>query len=162
MIKIKDRIISEDHPLFFIAEAGVNHNGSLELGKKLIDVAKESGADAVKFQTFRADELNTKNAPKATYHVETTGSDNSQSWYDLLKTQEISEEMHIELIEYCKVCPSGLNHILPDPLKELVKEDSMIGKTIVDPVIDKEPVLALEPDMEVDWRVAIYYKSILL
>jgi hypothetical protein len=55
-----------------------------------------------------------------------------------------------------------LTHILPDPLKELVKEDSMIGKIIVDPVIDKEPVLAMEPDMVVDWRSAIYYEYILL
>ena len=99
--KIQDKYVGGDHPLFFIAEAGVNHNGSIELGKKLIDIAKSAGADAVKFQTFRADELNTKTAPKSTYHVETTGDDDDQSWYELLKTQEISEEMHIQLIEYC-------------------------------------------------------------
>ena len=99
--KIKDKYIGEDHPLFFIAEAGVNHNGSIDMGKQLIDIAVEAGADAVKFQTFRAEELNTKTAPKSTYHIETTGSDNHQTWFDLLKTQEISEKMHAELIDYC-------------------------------------------------------------
>ena len=99
--KIADRFIGDNHPLFFIAEAGVNHNGSIKLGKELIDAAASAGADAVKFQTFRAEELNTQNAPKSTYHIETTGSDDNQSWYELLKTQEISEEMHIELIDHC-------------------------------------------------------------
>ena len=101
-IDIDGRKIGDGHPVFFIAEAGVNHNGSVELGKKLIDVAVEAGADAVKFQTFKADELNTETAPKSSYHIETTGEDNEQSWYELLKTQEISREMHIELIEYCQ------------------------------------------------------------
>ena len=101
-IKIGNKIISEDKPIFFIAEAGVNHNGSIEYGKKLIDIAVDSGADAVKFQTFKAENLNTVTAPKSTYHVETTGTDSKQSWYELLKSQEISHEMHIELISYCK------------------------------------------------------------
>jgi N,N'-diacetyllegionaminate synthase len=99
--KIKNKWIGDNHPIFFIAEAGVNHNGSVDIGKKLVDIAVESGADAVKFQTFRAEELNTKTAPKSTYHIETTGNDNHQTWFDLLKTQEISEEMHVTLIDYC-------------------------------------------------------------
>ena len=99
--KIANKNIGDEEPVFFIAEAGVNHNGSIDLGKQLIDVAVESGADAVKFQTFKAEELNTKFAPKSTYHIETTGNDAKQSWYDLLKTQEISDKMHIDLIEYC-------------------------------------------------------------
>lgn len=99
--KIQNKMVGDGHPVFFIAEAGVNHNGSVELGKKLIDIAVDAGADAVKFQTFTADELNTKTAPKSTYHIETTGIDSDQSWFDLLKTQEISEEMHVALIEYC-------------------------------------------------------------
>ena len=98
---IQDKYIGGDHPLFFIAEAGVNHNGSIDMGKQLIDIAVEAGADAVKFQTFRAEELNTKTAPKSTYHIETTGSDGDQSWFDLLKTQEMSKKMHVELIDYC-------------------------------------------------------------
>jgi N,N'-diacetyllegionaminate synthase len=101
-IIISNRKIGDGHPVFFIAEAGVNHNGSLEMGKQLIDVAVEAGADAVKFQTFKAEELNTENSPKSSYHIETTGSDSKQTWFELLKTQEISKEMHLELIDYCR------------------------------------------------------------
>ena len=85
-----------------IAEAGVNHNGSIRIAKKLIDVAVKCGADAVKFQTFKAENIIIPKGPKAKYHIETTGSDKNQSWYQLLKSQEISKKMHIELIKYCK------------------------------------------------------------
>jgi N,N'-diacetyllegionaminate synthase len=98
---IHDKKIGGKHPLFFIAEAGVNHNGSTTMGKQLIDIALEAGADAVKFQTFKTENIITRNAPKSTYHIETTGDDNNQSWFDLLKTQEMSKKMHAELIEYC-------------------------------------------------------------
>ena len=100
--KIGDKKIGDNHPVFFIAEAGVNHNGSIEIGKHLIDIAKQAGADAVKFQTFKTEKIITKTAPKSTYHIETTGGDEDQSWFDLLKTQEMSKEMHIGLIEHCK------------------------------------------------------------
>ena len=100
-IIIENKKVGDGHPVFFIAEAGVNHNGSVELGKRLIDVASDAGADAVKFQTFKTENIITPDAPKSTYHLETTGSDFEQTWYDLLKTQEISKKMHIELIEYC-------------------------------------------------------------
>jgi len=99
--KIMDRLVGDDHPLFFIAEAGVNHNGSTTMGKQLIDIAVEAGADAVKFQTFKTENIITKKAPKSTYHIETTGDDDNQSWFDLLKTQEMSKNMHVELIKYC-------------------------------------------------------------
>ena len=92
---IQNRLVGEEHPVFFIAEAGVNHNGSIELGKQLIDIAVEANADAVKFQTFRAEELNTKTAPKSTYHIKTTGDDRQQSWFDLLKTQEILRKRNL-------------------------------------------------------------------
>ena len=101
-LKIEDKMIGDDHPVFFIAEAGVNHNGSIELGKKLIDIAAEAGADAVKFQSFKTKNIITPNAPKSTYHIETTGADDSQTWYELLKTQEMSKDMHLELVKYCK------------------------------------------------------------
>ena len=71
------------------------------MGKQLIDIAVDSGADAVKFQTFKTENIITKKAPKSTYHIETTGGDKDQSWFDLLKTQEMSKNMHVELIEYC-------------------------------------------------------------
>jgi len=99
--KIQNKMVGDGHPLFFIAEAGVNHNGSIDMGKQLIDIAVEAGSDAVKFQTFKTENIIIKNAPKSTYHIETTGGDKEQSWFDLLKTQEMSKRMHVELIEYC-------------------------------------------------------------
>ncbi|WP_238883205.1 N-acetylneuraminate synthase [Clostridium sp. YIM B02551] len=88
-----------DKRVFIIAEAGVNHNGDLEVAKKLVDVAAESGADAVKFQTFKADELVTKDAPKAKYQEKTTGAG---SQYEMLKKLELSYEDHIYLKNYCQ------------------------------------------------------------
>ena len=85
-ISIGGKLIGDHHPVFFVAEAGVNHNGSLEKAIKLIDVACQSGADAIKFQTFTAQEINTRNAPKSLYHIKTTGSDEDQSWFNLLKS----------------------------------------------------------------------------
>lgn len=85
--------------IFIIAEAGVNHNGSLEFAKKLVDVACAAGADAVKFQTFKADKLVSKTAQKAEYQKQTT--DAAESQYDMIKKLELSEDMHHELIAYC-------------------------------------------------------------
>ena len=82
-----------------IAEAGVNHNGSIELAKKLIDVASEAGADAIKFQTFKAKNLVSKIAKKAKYQVENTGSDESQ--YEMLKKLELGFDEFKELKTYC-------------------------------------------------------------
>lgn len=96
--KIQNKIVGDGYPLFFIAEAGVNHNGSLDLARQLVDVAVEAGADAVKFQTFKTEKIITPDAPKSTYHIKTTGS--KESWFDLLKTQELTREMHQQLISY--------------------------------------------------------------
>lgn len=86
--------------VFIIAEAGVNHNGSIDKAKKLVDAASSAGADAIKFQSFKADNLATKNAQKAMYQKETTNIEESQ--FDMLKKLELSTEMHKELISYCK------------------------------------------------------------
>ncbi len=85
--------------IFIIAEAGVNHNGSLEIAKKLVDVATLAGADAVKFQTFKAERLVCKNAQKAEYQMETT--DKAESQFDMLKKLELTADMHKKLISYC-------------------------------------------------------------
>lgn len=83
-----------------IAEAGVNHNGDLNLAKKLIDVAAEAGADYVKFQTFKAEKLVSKSAQKAEYQKKNMdSSDNSQ--FEMLKKLELSKEDHLKLIAYC-------------------------------------------------------------
>lgn len=86
-------------PTFIIAEAGVNHNGNIELAKSLIDIACEAGCDAIKFQTFKADNLVIKSAQKAEYQIKNTGNNDSQ--YDMLKKLELSYENHKELIKYC-------------------------------------------------------------
>lgn len=86
--------------IFVIAEAGVNHNGDIEIAKKLVDEAALAGADAVKFQTFKAENLVCKNAGKAEYQLETTNKAESQ--FDMLKKLELTPEMHTQLIEYCK------------------------------------------------------------
>jgi len=86
--------------IFVIAEAGVNHNGSIELAKKLIDVASDAGADAVKFQTFKADKLVSKDTQKANYQKETT--DEHESQYEMIKKLELDTDTHKELIAYCK------------------------------------------------------------
>jgi len=97
-IKIGNKTIGEDHPIFIIAEAGVNHNGSLELAKKLIDAAVEARADAIKFQTFSTEKLIIKEAPKAEYQKKTTGTEESQ--YQMLKKLELNEEQHKALMDY--------------------------------------------------------------
>jgi sialic acid synthase SpsE len=103
IIKLKDqKIISNDGPCFIIAEAGVNHNGQIKIAKQLVDIAVYARADAIKFQTFLTNEIILQKSPKAKYHLETTGSNNKLSWYNLLKSQEMSLEMHKEIISYCK------------------------------------------------------------
>ena len=86
--------------VMIIAEAGVNHNGDISLAKKLVDVAVEAKADIVKFQTFKAENIVTDEAPKATYQKETTDSNESQ--YRMLKKLELNVEEHKALIAYCK------------------------------------------------------------
>ena len=83
-----------------IAEAGVNHNGSLDLAHDLIDVAVGSGANIVKFQTFSANSIVSKGAEKAEYQKETTDAGESQ--YEMIKKLELDKEAHLKLIAYCE------------------------------------------------------------
>ena len=85
---------------YIIAEAGVNHNGSLDLARELIEVAAKAGADAVKFQTFKAEETVSKSASKAEYQQKTASAEETQ--YDMLKRLELSAQDHQQLIQRCQ------------------------------------------------------------
>jgi N,N'-diacetyllegionaminate synthase len=85
--------------VFIIAEAGVNHNGKIDLAYKLIDIASDSGVDAVKFQTFKTENLVSKNAPKAAYQKNSTNE--SESQFSMLKKLELDFSVHKKLIDYC-------------------------------------------------------------
>ncbi len=103
--------------IYVIAEVGVNHNGDISLAKKLIDGAKNAGADCVKFQTFRAEEIVTESAPKAKYQLEVT--DKNESQLKMLKGLELDFDDHLDLIKHCKnvdidflSTPYGISDIL--------------------------------------------------
>ncbi len=100
VIALRDRSIGAGQPCFIIAEAGVNHNGDPALAQRLIDVAKAAGADAVKFQTFKADQLVTLDAPKAEYQLQQTEA--SESQYAMLKRLELSTDTFRDLQQHCQ------------------------------------------------------------
>lgn len=86
---------------YIIAEAGVNHNGSMDLARDLVEVAAEAGVDAIKFQTFRSEELVAEDAPKADYQTETTDAEESQA--EMLRKLELSPEQHHTIVQHCTV-----------------------------------------------------------
>ena len=105
-----------------IAEAGVNHNGSMDLAKNLIDVAVKAGVDYVKFQTFKAEKLVTKTADKAEYQNIVT--DKNESQFDMIKKLELDKKAHEELIHYCdnkdiRFLSTAFDHDSIDMLAEL-------------------------------------------
>ncbi len=99
-IVIGTKQISNESSTFIIAEAGVNHNGDMHLAKEMIDIAVESGVDAVKFQIFKANNLILRNVEKASYQMRTT--DRKESQYDMLKRLEVTKEQIKELMKYCE------------------------------------------------------------
>jgi len=89
--------------VFIIAEAGVNHNGDVETAKKLIDAAVEAGADAIKFQTFKTEQLVCKSAPQAEYQMKNNAENGEvATQFSLLKKLEINRDAHRELFDYCR------------------------------------------------------------
>lgn len=99
-IEISSKQLSAEHPCFIIAEAGVNHGGNIDLARKLIDIAVEAGADAVKFQAFRTEELIIDEVEKAPYQTQTTSNTESQA--DMLRKLELQKEHYQELKDYCE------------------------------------------------------------
>lgn len=99
-IEIAGRNIGPNLPSFIIAEAGVNHNGDLNIAHQLIDMAAQAGADAVKFQTFKAERLVTPYAPKADYQLHATNTGESQ--FEMLHRLELSPEAHGALLAHCQ------------------------------------------------------------
>jgi N,N'-diacetyllegionaminate synthase len=100
LIKFGRHSIGAGQPCFIIAEAGVNHNGDLSLARRLVDAAADAGADAVKFQTFKADRLVTAAAPKADYQNKSTKAGESQ--LEMLERLELTPAMHVDLMAYCR------------------------------------------------------------
>lgn len=99
-IELGGKAVGSGHPCFVIAEAGVNHNGDIELARELVMVAARSGADAIKFQTFSAERLATESAPKARYQAAHT--DPAESQQRMLKRLELSESEHRRLMDDCR------------------------------------------------------------
>lgn len=98
--KIGDRVVGAGAPCFLIAEAGVNHNGSVETAKRLVAEARRSGADCVKFQTFKAERIVTATSPKARYQLKSTDPEESQ--LAMLRKLELSEAGHREVFAFAQ------------------------------------------------------------
>lgn len=98
-VNIASKLIGEDMPCFIIAEAGVNHNGKLGLAKKLIDIAVDAGADAVKFQTYKSEDVATRKAGLADYAKKNIGKNLRQ--VDMIKSLELSYDEFKVLKSYC-------------------------------------------------------------
>lgn len=99
-IRIGDKIIGKSSPVFIIAEAGVNHNGSINIAQRLVKEAAGCGVDCIKFQTFKAEQVATGNAPKARYQLKTT--DMSESQLEMLKKIELKREDHVRVKKYAE------------------------------------------------------------
>ena len=107
-IKYKNRLHT-----YIIAEIGVNHNGSVEHAIELVDLASSAGADAVKFQSFRAEDLSRIDTPKVQYQITNTCS--GETHYEMLKKLELSKSQHQEIISYCQQKSICLLYTSPSP-----------------------------------------------
>ena len=99
-VSIGNKKVGGKNPIYFIAEIGVNHCGDINLAKKMIIAAKQSGADAVKFQTFSAQSLVTPKTPKVKYQEKFTST--KESHYAMIKSLELSKDKHYTLMDFCK------------------------------------------------------------
>ena len=111
---------------YIIAEAGLNHNGERDMAFRLVDEAKKSGADAVKFQTFKAEHLILKDVQKAPYQQNTT--DKTETQFDMLKKLEVSREQNLELKKYCTKKGIYLRGVKKNPQEQRKKITLSEGK----------------------------------
>ena len=102
IIKIEDKMIGDKNPAFIIAEVGINHNGDIEIAKKMIEVAANCGADCVKFQTFNTDEFMSDSELEYSYKVR--GRKVTEKMYDMFKRLEIPIDSYEILFDYCRQC----------------------------------------------------------
>lgn len=159
-------------PVMIIAEAGVNHNGSIDIAKALIDVAVEAGVDYVKFQTFKAEKLVSKKAKKAAYQVENTGKDDGQ--YAMIKKLELDEEKHNILIEYCeqkgiKFLSTAFDHESIDLLEQLdidlykIPSGEITNKPFLQKIASKKKTIILSTGMadigEIEDALDVLYEN---
>ena len=128
-IELGGRRISADDPCYVIAEVGVNHNGDAELAHKMIDAAKEAGADAVKFQTYKTDALITANTKKADYQTGTTGEGSQDA---MLRQLELPQEVFAELANHCR-------EVGVDFMSTAFDSESLEAVSKLDPVCLKWP-----------------------
>jgi N-acetylneuraminate synthase/N,N'-diacetyllegionaminate synthase len=137
--RIGGAAISDGGPPFLIAEIGVNHNGDLDLARRMVLAARDAGADCAKFQTFRAERVATAVAPKARYQLRSTSSAESQ--IEMLRSLELAEENHRELLRLCEEV--GLTFLsTPYSLADL---DFLVALGV--PALKIASALLVEPDM---------------
>lgn len=101
-VKIGEKTVGDGYPCYVLAEAGCNHNKSLDIAKKLIDMAVDAGADGIKFQTYKADTMYSKKTPMIEHFKERLSAGEDATMYDLIKMTELPYELHQPIVEYCK------------------------------------------------------------
>jgi N-acetylneuraminate synthase len=139
-IEIANRRVGHGYPCFIIAEAGVNHNGDVELAKRLVKLAVEAGADAVKFQTFKAERVVSAEAPKAEYQVQST--DPNESHLEMLRRLELRPEAHRELETFCsELCTLFISTPFDEQSADLLDELGVAAIKISSGDISNWPLL---------------------
>ena len=101
-IQIGEKAVGDGHPCFIMAEAGCNHNGDLDLAKRLVDQAVDSGSDGIKFQTYRAESMYSKKTPMMSHFKERLSAPDDSTMYDLIKMTELPYDFHEPIVAYCK------------------------------------------------------------
>lgn len=166
-INIGDRIIGKGHPIFIIAEAGINHNKDKSLAKELIGVAAECGANAVKFQTWKTEEFIANK--EVTYQYREDGRMKEESMYEMFKRLELPVEWHKELFDYARVkgiipLSSPADHQAVDLLEELgvpafkLASEDLINIPLVEYVAGKGKTVILSTGMATEDEIRMALK----